>query len=101
MYITFICYILTFTSLMYIMYVYKLYYIYKGGEIMQETIKPKTPEYTKRANRNYMSKYDVMSIRAPKGTKEQIKEVYSGSLNDFFLQAVSNEIERLKATDKT
>ena len=40
--------------------------------------------------------YDKVLVRFPKGTKEEIKEVYNDSVNGFIVNAVLNEIEKEK-----
>lgn len=40
--------------------------------------------------------YDKVLVRFPKGTKEEIKEIYNDSVNGFIVNAVLNEIEKEK-----
>jgi hypothetical protein len=70
---------------------------------MQETTKPKTPEYTKRANRNYMSKYDVMSIRSERSSydsNKQMKTAVANLLNNgFFDKFLNGNVKNLALWD--
>lgn len=52
-----------------------------------------TPEYTKKAVKNYREKFDVMQLRLPKGTKEEIEKRADGkSIHDFIVDCVLNAI---------
>ena len=55
----------------------------------------KTPEYNKRATKNYISKFDMVNLRLPKGTKGRINK-HSDSLNKFISNLVLAELERLE-----
>lgn len=56
----------------------------------------KTPEYTKKAVDNYRSKFDIVQLRLPKGTKENIKErlkakeSISDYINNLIVQDINN-----------
>lgn len=57
----------------------------------------KTPEYTLRAQKNYHSKHDNISIVLPLGTKEKIRNLSGESVNAFINRLVLAEIERLES----
>ena len=52
----------------------------------------KTPEYTKRAIDNYKSKFDLVQIRLPKGTKEKILESHE-SVNKYVNQLIEKDLQ--------
>ena len=56
----------------------------------------KTPEYTKKAIRNYNNKFDRVAVNLPKGTKERIKELTGKSCNAYISELVLAELERLE-----
>lgn len=52
-----------------------------------------TPEYTKKAVKNYREKFDVVQLRLPKGTKEEIENIADGkSVHDFIVDCILNAI---------
>lgn len=52
-----------------------------------------TPEYTKKAVKNYREKFDIMQLRLPKGTKEEIEKIADEkSVHDFIVDCVLNAI---------
>jgi len=55
-----------------------------------------TPEYTKRAIRNYNNKFDRVPVNLPKGTKERIKELTGKSCNIFLNEVAMKELDRLE-----
>ena len=57
----------------------------------------KTPEYTRRAQENYLKKFDHVTINLPLGTKDKIKALSGESVNAFINRLVLAEIERLEA----
>lgn len=59
----------------------------------------KTPEYSKRATKNYISKFDMINLRLPKGTKDRINK-QSDSINKFISDLVLAELERLEQVQK-
>lgn len=56
-----------------------------------------TPEYTKRAIRNYNNKFDRVPVNLPKGTKDRIKELTGKSCNMFLTELATKELDRLQA----
>ena len=48
----------------------------------------KTPDYTKKAINTYRSKFDLVQIRLPKGTKEKIQATGAKSVNDYIVSCV-------------
>lgn len=52
----------------------------------------KTPEYTKRAIDNYKSKFDLVQIRLPKGTKEKILESHE-SVNKYVNELIEKDLQ--------
>ena len=59
------------------------------------TMGDKTPEYSKRATKNYISKFDMINLRLPKGTKDRINK-HSDSINKFISDLVLAELKRLE-----
>lgn len=55
-----------------------------------------TPEYTKKAIKNYNSKFDRVAVNLPKGTKEKIKNLTGKSCNAFISELVVNEIKNIE-----
>lgn len=55
-----------------------------------------TPEYTKKAIKNYNSKFDRVAVNLPKGTKEKIKNLTGKSCNAFICELVVNEIKNIE-----
>lgn len=55
-----------------------------------------TPEYTKRAIRNYNNKFDRVAVNLPKGSKDRIKELTSKSCNVFLVELALKELDRLE-----
>lgn len=55
-----------------------------------------TPEYTRRAIRNYNSKFDRVAVNLPKGSKERIKELTSESCNAYISKLVMEDLIRLE-----
>lgn len=53
----------------------------------------KTPDYTKKAVDNYRSKFDIVQLRLPKGTKEKVKNHLKNTEN------ISDYINRLIIQD--
>jgi hypothetical protein len=53
------------------------------------------PKYVKKAQNNYNSKFDLVQIKLPKGTKEKIRDVIKedDTISGFCLKAVLNAIE--------
>jgi len=53
------------------------------------------PKYVKNAQNNYNSKFDLVQIKLPKGTKEKIREIIkeNDTISGFCLKAVLNAIE--------
>lgn len=48
----------------------------------------KTPDYTKKAVKNYREKFDIVQTRLPKGTKDRIQATGCKSVNDFIVSCV-------------
>jgi len=53
------------------------------------------PKYVKNAQNNYNSKFDLVQIKLPKGTKEKIREIIKedDTISGFCLKSVLNAIE--------
>lgn len=61
-----------------------------------------TPEYTKKAVKNYRGKFDVVQLRLPKGTKEEIENIADGkSVHDFIVDCILNAIKNESRTQDT
>lgn len=58
-----------------------------------------TPEYTKKAVSNYRSKFDIIQLRMPKGTKERIQEKTKESLNVYVNRLIAEDLERAEPQD--
>lgn len=54
------------------------------------------PKYVKKAQNNYNSKFDLVQIKLPKGTKEKIRDVIKDddTISGFCLKAVLSAIEK-------
>ena len=59
----------------------------------------KTPEYTKKAIRNYNNKFDRVAVNLPKGTKDKIKELTGKSCNAYISELVINDLENLEKSN--
>ena len=55
-----------------------------------------TPDYIRRSQNNYNSKFDIIQIKAPKGTKERITAVSGQSMAAFCLQCVIDRLDELE-----
>lgn len=54
----------------------------------------KTPEYTRKATANYQSKFDLIQIRLPKGTKDKIKSLFNTeSVNNYIVDLVIKDLQ--------
>lgn len=58
------------------------------------------PKYVKKAQNNYNSKFDLVQIKLPKGTKEKIRDVIKedDTISGFCLKAVLNAIKNGSST---
>lgn len=55
-----------------------------------------TADYTRRAIDKYRAKFDIIQIKAPKGTKERITAVSGQSMAAFCLQCVLDRLDELE-----
>ena len=55
-----------------------------------------TADYTRRAIDKYRAKFDIIQIKAPKGTKERITAVSGQSMSAFCLQCVLDRLDELE-----
>lgn len=53
----------------------------------------KTPDYTKKAVKDYQNKFDLVQVRFPKGTKERLQKLTNASVNNYIVDAVLVSIE--------
>ena len=60
-----------------------------------------TPEYTKRAIKNYNAKFDRIAVNLPIGTKERIKEMTGTSCNAYISSLVLADLERREGKPRT
>lgn len=60
-----------------------------------------TPDYIRRSQNNYNAKFDIIQIKAPKGTKERITAVSGQSMAAFCLQCVLDRLDELESTETT
>lgn len=58
-----------------------------------------TPEYIKRANNNYNSKFDIIQIKFEKGTKERIKAITQESYNDYIKRIVYADLDKAEGKE--
>lgn len=58
-----------------------------------------TPDYIRRSQNNYNSKFDIIQIKAPKGTKERITAVSGQSMAAFCLQCVLDRLDELERSE--
>lgn len=55
-----------------------------------------TADYTRRAIDKYRAKFDIIQIKAPKGTKERITAVSGQSMAAFCLQCVLDRLDEME-----
>lgn len=55
-----------------------------------------TPEYVKRANNTYNSKFDIIQVKLDKGTKSRIKAVTNESFNNYIKRLIYSDLERVE-----
>lgn len=60
-----------------------------------------TAEYTRKAVDKYRAKYDCISLRLPKGTKERIKKAGCSSVNDYIVSCVLEALDRSQPASET
>lgn len=58
-----------------------------------------TPDYIRRSQNNYNSKFDIIQIKAPKGTKERITTLSGQSMAAFCLQCVLDRLDELERSE--
>ena len=58
-----------------------------------------TADYTRRAIDKYRAKFDIIQIKAPKGTKERITTLSGQSLAAFCLQCVLDCLDELERSE--
>lgn len=56
----------------------------------------KTPEYTKKATKKYISKFDVCQVRVKKGTFDRIRAITTESLNGYISRLILEDLERIE-----
>ena len=62
---------------------------------MAETNTPKkTPSYVIKAQNNYRKKFDVVSIRLPKGFADVIREKTGESVNGYITRLVKEDMKK-------
>lgn len=52
-----------------------------------------TPEYIRRAQNKYNSKFDLVQLKLPKGTKERIKSITNESYNAYVNRLILEDLE--------
>ena len=55
-----------------------------------------TPDYIRRSQNNYNAKFDIIQIKAPKGTKKRITTLSGQSMAAFCLQCVLDRLDELE-----
>lgn len=58
-----------------------------------------TADYTRRAIDKYRAKFDIIQIKAPKGTKDRITAVSGQSMAAFCLQCVLDRLDELERSE--
>lgn len=58
-----------------------------------------TPDYIRRSQNNYNAKFDIIQIKAPKGTKERITMLSGQSMAAFCLQCVLDRLDELERSE--
>lgn len=58
-----------------------------------------TPDYIRRSQNNYNAKFDIIQIKAPKGTKERITTLSGQSMAAFCLQCVLDRLDELERSE--
>lgn len=58
-----------------------------------------TPEYVKRANNTYNSKFDIIQVKLDKGTKSRIKAVTNESFNNYIKRLVYSDLESAESAN--
>lgn len=58
-----------------------------------------TADYTRRAIDKYRAKFDIIQIKAPKGTKERITTLSGQSMAAFCLQCVLDRLDELERSE--
>lgn len=58
-----------------------------------------TPEYIKRAQNKYNSKFDLVQLKLPKGTKERIKSITNESYNAYVNRLILEDLESAQNAD--
>ena len=58
-----------------------------------------TADYTRRAIDKYRAKFDIIQIKAPKGTKERIATLSGQSMAAFCLQCVLDRLDELERSE--
>lgn len=59
----------------------------------------KTKEYVRRAQNNYLNKFDRVTIRLPKGTADAIKEKIGTSANNYIVALVIKDLKENYGVD--
>ncbi|EGN31197.1 MULTISPECIES: hypothetical protein [Mediterraneibacter] len=54
-----------------------------------------TPSYTKNAVKKYRSKFDIVQVRFPKGTREKMSNIEN--INDYIVKCVLDSLEDEKS----
>lgn len=53
----------------------------------------KTASYVRRAQNNYLNKFDRITIRMPKGSSEIIKNTVGDSVNNYITQLIKKDLK--------
>lgn len=57
-----------------------------------------TPSYTRNAVKKYRSKFDIIQVRFPKGTREKMANITN--INDYIVKCVLDSLENEKNNGK-
>lgn len=61
----------------------------------------KTKDYVRRAQNNYLNKFDRVTIRLPKGTADIIKEKVQMSSNAYIVELIAKDLKEKFGIDIT
>ena len=59
----------------------------------------KTKSYVRRAQNNYLNKFDRVTIRLPKGSSEVIKQTVGESINNYIVELIRKDMKETFGVD--
>lgn len=60
---------------------------------MEYEMEHKTKDYVRRAQYNYMNKFDRVNLRLPKGSAEIIKNTIGKSINSYLVDLLKKDLK--------